>query len=165
MTARLMLISTILAASTLGLGYALNGLWGGALLALAVGILWLIGQRYGGGWVAFMSLALFVGMAAAGLELRWGAGWTLLGIVAALSAWDLDHLAQRLRHAEQVREERRLERQHLWRLLSVDGLGLLFAAIALGIRIELGFGLALILGLLAVVGLSQALRFLRRESD
>ena len=160
-----MLISTILAASTLGLGYALNGLWGGTVLALAVGTLWLIGQRYGWGWVAFVSLALFVGMAAAGLDLRWGAGWALLGVVAALSAWDLDHLAQRLRYAGQVSDVRRLERQHLWRLLSVDGLGVSFAAVALGIRIELGFGLALILGLLAIVGLSQALQFLRRESD
>jgi hypothetical protein len=165
MTARLALISTILAAFTFGLGYALNGLWGGAVLALAIGLLWLVGQRYGKGWVASVALIVFAGMAGVGLQLRWGTGWALFGMVAALSAWDLGHFAQRLRFAGQVEDVCGLERQHLRRLLIVDGLGLLFASIALVIRVELGFGLALALGLLAVVGLSQALRFLRRESD
>ncbi len=165
MTARLMLISTTLAASALTLGYALNGLWGGALLILALGILWLMGQRYGWGWMASVALVVFMGAAAIGLQLRWGVGWALLGMMAALSAWDLDHFAQRLARAGQAGQARELERQHLRRLLLVDGLGLLLAAIALGLQVKLDFGLACILGLLAIVGLSQAIRFLRRESD
>jgi len=75
-----------------------------------------------------------------------GSRWALGGMVVALSAWDLDHFAQRLRFAGQVEDVGRLERQHFWRLLIVDGLGLLFAAIALGIRVEFGFSLALVLG-------------------
>jgi hypothetical protein len=44
-------------------------------------------------------------------------------------------------------------------------LGLLLAVVALGIKIQVGFGAAFLLGLLAVLGLSRAIRFLSRESD
>jgi hypothetical protein len=87
-----------------------------------------------------------------------------VGLIAALSAWDLDHLTQRVKNASQVGERHDLEQRHLWRLLIVDGLGLLLAEAALHIRVRLDFGLALLLGLLSIVGLSQALRFLRRET-
>jgi len=112
-----------------------------------------------------VALVVFVGTAAIGLQLRWGVGWALLGMMAALSAWNLDHFAQCLACAGQAEQARELERQHLWRLLIVDGLGFLLAALALGLQIKPDFGLACILGLLAIVGLSQTIRFLRRESD
>ena len=60
---------------------------------------------------------------------------------------------------------RDLEQRHLQRLLTVDGLGLLLGAVALGIRIEVGFGTAFLLGLLAILGLSRAIRSIGGESD
>ncbi len=165
MIAKLLPISIILSASVLALGCGLNGLWTWVEFVVAVGSLWLLGRWRGWGWMAFVGLASFVGAAAAALWLGVGAGWTLFGVTAALSAWDLDHFAQRLSRVEQTDGTRALERRHLERLLIVDGLGLLLGAVALGIKIEFGFGAALLLGLIAVLGLSQAIGFLRRESD
>ena len=163
--AKLALASTALAAAALALGYGLGGTWIGTGLILLVGLLWLAGQWRRWGWVASPALVLFVGTAAFGLWLGLGAGWMLAGVVAALSAWDLDHFAQRLKRAGRVEGARALERGHLGRLLAVDGLGLALGALALGLRIQFGFGAALVLGLLAVWGLSRVVGFLRREGD
>ena len=164
MATRFRFVSTLLAVAILAAGHAASDLRVETLLVLAVGLAWLIGQRRGWGWVASAALAASVGAAANGLQLWGGDIWAPVGLIAALSAWDLDHLTQRLMNASQVGERHDLERRHLWRLLVVDGLGLLLTEVALHIRVRLDFGLALLLGLLSIVGLSQAIRFLRRET-
>jgi hypothetical protein len=112
-----------------------------------------------------VGFVLAAGMAAAGLLLGVGAGWMLLAVVAALSAWDLDAFVRRLKDAARVVDRDALERQHLLRLLMVDGLGLGLAAVALGVRVRLGFGLVILLGILAILGLSRVISLLRHESD
>lgn len=164
MTTRLLLISTVASTCTLAMGYALDGVWQGALLIVALGFLWLFDQWRGGSWVASVGLVFFVGAAAAGLWLDLGDVWMLLGVVAALSAWDLDRFARRQKNAERVENVQQLERRHLWRLLIVDGLGFLLAVVGLGLKIKVSFGVALLLVLLAVLGLSRVVGFLRRES-
>jgi hypothetical protein len=163
MIPKLSLVSILVATFALALGHGLGGLGAGAALVAALGLLWLLGQRAGWGWVASAMLALFVGAAAVGTWLGVGAGWTLPGVVAALSAWDLDHFARRLGGAGRVVGARDMERHHLRRLLIVDGAGLLLAAVALGIKLKFGLGVALLLGLLAVLSLSRAIGFLSRE--
>lgn len=158
-------ISIGLATCALALGYALSGLWIWTSLVAALGGLWLLGQHYRWGWVASMELICLVSVAAAGIWQNLAAGWMLLGVVAALTAWDLDHFAQRLRSVGRAEGARELKQRHLRRLMMVDGLGLLLAAIALEVKIELNFGVAFSLGLLAILGLSWVIGFLRRESD
>jgi hypothetical protein len=168
-TAKSLPISIGLTTWALALGYARSGLWAWTSLIVALGGLWLLGQWRGWGWMASVGLVFFVVAAAAGLWLNLATGWMLLGVVAALATWDLDHFVQRLRSvggdetpAEQWRE---LEQRHLRRLLIVDGLGLLLALVALEIKVKLSFGIAFSLGLLAVLGLSRVIGFLRRESE
>jgi hypothetical protein len=163
MIPKLSLVSIGLATFALALGYGLGGLGAGASLVAALGLLWLLGQRAGWSWLASAMLVLFVGAAAVGTWLGVGAGWTLPGVVAALSAWDLDHFARRLGGAGRVEGARELERRHLRQLLIVDGAGLLLGAVALGIELKYGLGVALLLGLLAVLCLSWAIGFLNRE--
>lgn len=165
MTARLLPITTALATCALALGYGLGGLWAGALLILGLGSLWLLGQSRGWSSMASVALVLFVGAGAAGLWLGLAGGWMLPGVVAALSAWDLDHFAQRLRSAGRVDRVRELERRHIRRLLIVDGLGLVLAVAALGIKVRFGFGVAFFLGLLAALSLSLVIGSMRREGD
>lgn len=151
----------LVAMATLALGYGLGGVWIGVGPVLAVGVLWLIGRRLGWGWVASLGLALWTVAAAVGLWVGLGAGWMLVGVVAALSAWDLDHFIRRLRETGRVERAGAMERTHLGRLLAVDVAGLALGALALGVRIRLGFGIALVLALVAVWGLSRAVRFLQ----
>jgi hypothetical protein len=165
MTARLLPITIGLAAIVLAIGYAVGSVWRVPPILLAVGALWWIGQKRH--WNLFASVALvgFVVAAALGLWVGLPAGWMLVGVVAALSAWDLDHFARRLRNVERVEMRSTLERLHLRRLVSVDSLGLLLAGMALVIQYKFSFDVALVLGLVAVLGLSQMVSYLRRESD
>lgn len=165
LTAKLVPASIGLSAGAFALGCVLGGLWFVALPVLILGVTWLIGQSRGWPWIAPLGLALSTVAAAAGLLLGLGAGWMLVGLVAALAAWDLHHFSHTLESVPRVEGERNLERRHLQRLLIAVGLGVLLAAVALGIDVTLSFGFVLLLGLVAVLGLSQAVAFLRSESD
>ena len=165
MTARLLAITIGLAAIVLAMGYAVGGARTFSPILLAMGALWWIGQRRRWNFLASVALVGFVVAAAMGLWMGLPAGWMLVGVVAALSAWDLDHFARRLRGVERVEMRLALERFHILRLVSVDSLGLLLAWVALAVQYKLSFDVALVLGLVAVLGLSQMVSYLRRESD
>lgn len=165
LTAKALPASIVLTTGALALAYGLNGSWSIVIAIAVLGGLWLLGQWRGWGWTASAGLACFVIIAAAGLGMRLRDGWMLVSVVGALSAWDLDHFAQQLRESGQIKGARALERHHLQRLLIVDGASLLLGAVALGVRVEFGFGAALLLGVLATLGLTQAIGFLRHRSD
>jgi hypothetical protein len=165
MTRKVLPASTVLATALLAVGFGLYDTWNRALLVLAAGALWLLGQRLGWRWVASTVLVFFALMAILGLWLAVPDDWMLLGWVAALSAWDLEHFARGMADAGYVEDVQDLERGHLRRLLIVDELAVLLGELALRIKVEIGFGTVFVLALLAVFGLSRAIRFLRYEGD
>jgi len=148
----------IIATLTLAFGYGLIPLWSGTMIVVVMGLVWLVGQLRRLGWLNDMSFALLIIAAAVGVWWSVPAGWMLAGTVAALAAWDLARFDRRLAHVEQITGERQLRRDHLQRLLLVTGLGLGFGALALSIQFELSLGWAILLGLLAVIGLSRIIR-------
>lgn len=183
LSTRIMTSSTLVATAALALGYGLNRQPIGVLIFIALGLLWLVGQRYA--LQAFAGLGMLGFTIGALLGILYGAqnGWMLVGITAALVAWDLHHFIQHIRVSEQVEttpedagertgvedradvEARALERLHLQRLGIVSGLGLLLGALALTVRLTLGFGVIVALGLVAIYGLSRLVHYLRQESD
>lgn len=156
MTRWLLVLGIVLAAGVLSWGYAWSGWLIGVFPLAAVGVLWLVALWRRWDWVGTAGLILFVLAAAVGFLLELGPGWMLAGLVAALACWDLDHFARRLRDADEERRPR-LERAHLLWLVPVLLAGLALGGAALVVRTRLGFGLTLLLGLLLVVGLSQAI--------
>jgi hypothetical protein len=183
LSTRIMTISTLVATAALALGYGLYGEPIGVLIFVALGLLWLVGQRYA--LQAFAGLGMLGFTIGALLGTLYGAqnGWMLVGIMAALVAWDLQHFIQHMRVSEQTEttpedaeehadveghadaEKRALERLHLQRLAIVSGLGLLLGALALTVRLTLRFGIILALGLIAIYGLSRLIHYLHQESD
>ncbi len=157
--------STLIAAGALALGYGLNARFLGALFFVALGLLWLVAQRYR--WLPVASLGLLGLTIGAVLGALYGVkgGWLLVGITTALVAWDLHHFVQHVQASENLENLRALERAHLWRLGGVVGVGLLLSTLALTIRLTLRFSVILILVLVAFFGLSRLVRYLRRESD
>ncbi len=158
-------VSIGLATGVLALGYALSNAWAGTLLTIACGGVWWIGRQRSWPWIASAGLIVSTLAAAFGAWRGMPPAWMLTGAVAALAAWDLDHFERRLQDAQRVGGQRELIRSHLRRLLIATGSGLLLGWLALGVRVELGFGLALLLGLLAFLGLSGAIGFWQRESE
>ncbi|GEM_PF-807867 len=192
---RIMTISTLVAAVALALGYGLNQNFIAIPIFIALGLLWLVGQRYAVRASAGLGLLAFAVGALLGTLFGVQNGWLLVGITAALIAWDLHHFIQHMRLNEQqtpdsersetntadteteveaVRldtrarleaEARVLEREHLRRLAIVSGLGLLLGTLALTIRLTLSFGVIVVLGVIAIFALSRLIHYLRQESD
>ena len=194
LSTRIMTISTLVATAALALGYGLSQHFIAILIFIALGLLWLAGQRYAKRAVAGLGLLGFAVGAVLGTLLGVQNGWLLVGLTAALIAWDLHHFIQHLRVNEQrtsgsethsagteteteveagrldtrarlEAEARVLERAHLRRLALVSGLGLFLGALALTIKLTLSFGVIVVLGLVAIFALSRLIRYLRQESD
>ena len=161
----LTLLCAGLATFTLALGYAGQSLWAGVGAAVAIGLLWLAGDWRDWDWVADACLVGWVGLAAFGAWLGLTDGWMLLSVVAALTAWDLRHFAVRLRGAGAITPPAELTRDHLRRLVIVAATGLLLGGLAIGIRVELTFGWAILAAALAIIGLSSLLRAGGREGQ
>jgi hypothetical protein len=165
MTRKLWYVSLGCATCALVAGYAIGGLWIWTLPILGLAALWYLGQRRGLKWVTSLELLLYVGLAAIGLWQQLTSGLMLLGIIAALAAWDIDDFHQRMKGVERVDQREGLERKYLQRLLIVEGSGALLSVAAVSLSVTFSFGSALLLGLLAVIGLSRTIGFLQRESD
>ena len=165
MTRKLQPICIGLSTFLIVLSYAINQFWIASLLITILGILWMVGYIKGWKWQASVMFTLFIGASAIGLWLNLSQWLILLSMVGAISAWDLDHFTQRMRYAGLVVERPNLEKYHIKRLLVVNLFGLLLSVIALNVQVKLGFGAILLLGMIAVLGLSQVIIFLKGKSS
>lgn len=166
MIPRLIHTAVGLAAASLAAALALAGSWPGAAAALGLGALWLAGRWRRWGPIAALGFAASVALAVLSLWLSKEtrvALLALLSVAAALCAWDLDRLARRLARYPYVGDRARLERRHLVRLLAVTAAGLLLGLATLALQIRLAFLPALLLSLLALLGLSWAVFLLRTQ--
>ncbi len=97
LSTRIMTISTLVAAAALALGYGLNQNPIAILTFIALGLLWLVGQRYAVPASAGLGLLGFAIGALLGTLYGVQNGWLLVGITAALIAWDLHHFILHMR--------------------------------------------------------------------
>ena len=143
--------------SILALGFILYIHWALLLIPLALGLSWWLGTRSNHQWLITMVMMLYpiavVGVFLAGFSPLWLA----FSSVAMLIAWDLQSFAWRLMAAGRIENETQLVVRHLRRLgsVSIAGLGLIVAATFL--RFRIGFGIILVLGVLAILGLRQGI--------
>jgi hypothetical protein len=156
-------LSVIMAAAPLLALFLWLARWEIALALGVVALLWgLSPTRWE--WPGSVMLVLLVCAAAAGLWL--GAPlWALVGLTAALSGWDLERFTRQLLSAGQVQERQQHIRRHVLRLAALDALGLVLGWAALNARVDLNFGAALVLSVLAVLGLAYSIRHLMRATS
>lgn len=157
--------SLILTSGALATGYAASGDWPVALLAAIAGGGWLLAQRRGRAEAAAPMLVGYIALAALGRWFGAESALMLLGVTGALAAWDLQRLQERLGYASSAQAARDLERAHLKRLGIVSALGYLAGLAALYVQVRLHLALLLLLGLLAIAGLSYAVRYIRRAGE
>ena len=163
MTLAAFLLSVILGTGSLAYGYLQMGLTNQTRWFVFLGILWLVAQWRKYYW--FSSLALFVIIIAAafGVWVEFPTIWMLLGALGGLLGWDLSDFARRLSYAASTDDVAGMERRHLARVGIVAVLGLGLALLSLYIRINrLAFEVAVVLVLLAVLGLTRLVIGLRR---
>jgi hypothetical protein len=145
-------------ASVLALGF---GLAGHPLIAAGAALLcvgWLaIGWRAAGSNPALddFGLLVFIGITVWGFWQGLSAWLALVAVLLALAAWDMGRFIRRQVLALNEEMAARMERTHLIRLGQALGGGLLLGSLALLVRIPLDFGMALVIGIIAVVALSR----------
>ena len=85
--------------------------------------------------------------------------------LAIVAAWDLSAFYHRLGANEEVREEGKIIRIHLLRLLSVLILGSTLPLMAFALQFDLKFWQVFLLGVLLLLGLSQVFSQLKRSNN
>ena len=105
------------------------------------------------------------GAAGYGLWIGLPASLMTLAAVGALLGWDLAGLLYRLRFAALTDDVKSIERMHMARVTVVSALGLVIAGLAAVVRIKLSFELAVVLVLLAGIGLTQVVSWLQRRGE
>ncbi len=89
----------------------------------------------------------------------------LLIAVTALGAWDLTYFLRRLKAAGKLDYENQLGRNHLRRLILAEALGMTAGMMAATIHISLPFWLLLLFIMLAVVGVSRLIIYVRKQAE
>jgi hypothetical protein len=155
----------VLATFGLALGFTLGGEELLAPVVTIFGIMWLVAVHRE--WQAVTTIAMMVFVAGTAFATWKGfmPGLMLVVLVAGLSAWDLVSMSARFRRVKKEAIEQGIERRHLTRLAAVDGMGLLLGSAGLLLKINLGFGVEILLGLVVAIGLSQLILHLRRSND
>lgn len=158
-------VSIILAVVTLAVGFAIAGFWPVSIGAILMGLLWFLAQWRSWPRIINLCIVTFLGIAAAGGWIYVTVGWLLVGVVATLMAWDSGNFLIRLEQAEYVRHRAKLEKAHGQRLVIIAGIALLLGGVALNIQLSLNIWWGIFWSIVAIFGLSQIVRRLRRETE
>ena len=148
---------------SLSFAYAGGGFGLVARGLLILGALWLFAGRQRWVWFSTIALLILVSLAGFGLWIELSPGWMISGALGALLAWDLTDFMRRLRYAPMMDDLRELERRHLTRLTIVTVVGVLLASIAMLVRVEFTFEWIMLLTLVAALGVTQLVSWLRRR--
>jgi len=131
---------------------------------LAFGVFWLFAGWKRWTWVSSIGILLLVILAAFGLWFEFSPGWMISGALGGLMAWDLADFMRRLRFVPLGDDIRGLERRHLTRLTIVAVAGAILASFAMYAHVGFTFEWGVVLTLIAVLGLTQLVAWLRREN-
>jgi hypothetical protein len=158
-----MVVSIIAGTGALFWGYSLAGLYVPARWLLAAGAAWLFAEWRRLRWAGSLALFVLVGAAGYGLWIGLPVSLMILAAVAALLGWDSAGLLYRLRFAAPKDDVKSIERLGAARTAVVGALGLIIAGVASAAQVRLSFELAVILVLLAGIGLTQVVSWLQRR--
>jgi hypothetical protein len=85
----------------------------------------------------------------------------LLALLCALGAWDLIRFQRRIEHSPFSEGILKIEKRHLTLLGLVLLGGGIFAGVMLTARMQISFGITLVLGVILIISLGGILRLLR----
>jgi len=146
----------------MGLPYALNEQWLGFLACILTGALWAYPSPYFAGPRSTVSLLLLAVFGSFGVFLGQSQLWLLTSLVILLIAWDLDHYTRIFQEFDKNQaggqKSTELFTSHLKQLGLIAGSGWILGVVALNIRIQISFSVALFVTLLMVLSLRHVAR-------
>ncbi len=160
-----LLVSIVLGIGSLAWGYLQVGLPQFARWILFFGAIWLLAVWQRWRWFASVGLVFSFLAAALGLWfLNFAPGWMFAGAIFALIAWDLTYFEYRLHFAGSDEERRAMEGRHLVRVAFIALLGFLLASLAMVVKLQFNFQWSLLLAVVAILGVTQLVRWFRKRS-
>lgn len=162
---RIFWVHLVIGVGALALGYALTVHFLYALIPIALGALWFAVQRSPQGSGEGFLFLIFCAGAGLGVWLRVPGFTLLLGIVGCLGAWDLSNFLRRLAAVEMVDFKSGLGREHVRRVIISEVVGLVFGLLALSAQAQIPFWWEALLALLAVIGISRIVAFIRKQTE
>jgi hypothetical protein len=164
MTLLALIFSILLGTGSLYWGYLQVGLAQFAQWILVFGAIWLVAVWQRWRWFSTVGLVLSFLAAAVGLWfLNFSPGWMFAGAIGGLLAWDLTYFRYRLRFTGSDEERRGMEQRHIMRVAALALLGFLLASVAMAVKLEFNFQWALLLAVVAILGVTQLVSWFRRR--
>jgi hypothetical protein len=158
-------LSLVMGIGSLAWTYAQIGQVPLALFLLLFGFAWLYACWKNWNWFSTAGIFLTLGLAAYGLWIDLSAGWMFAGALGGLMAWDLADFICRIHAIPESDAVQGLRKRHLARLTIVAIVGLTLASIAMLVRLEFSFEWLALLTLMAILGISQMIGWLRKGGD
>jgi hypothetical protein len=159
-----LLLSIVLGIGSLAWGYLQVGLPVFARWIAAFGALWLVAIWQRWRWFSGIGLGFSFVAAALGLWfLNFAPGWMFAGAIGGLLAWDLTYFRERLPFAGSDEERAAMEGRHLVRVAVLALLGFLLASVAMAVKLQFNFQWALLLAVVAILGVTQLVTWFRRR--
>ena len=129
---------------------------------LAFGAFWLYAGWRRWTWVSIIGILSLVALAGFGLYIELSPGWMLAGALGGLMAWDLSDFMRRQFFAPESADLPAMQRRHIARLTIVAAIGVALASISMAVRLEFTIESMMLLALVAVLGVTQLVGWLRR---
>jgi hypothetical protein len=156
-------VCRVMSIGSLGAGYILGGYWLILPVFLAMGIFWLIMNRYSPFWSASSLLLIDVALAVIGVTLNLSIYLMVVGCTTALACWDLTHFRHTMIHNPPLGADVRLERYRLQSLATAVFTGLFLAFISSYINLQFPFGIMVFLVLMTLGCLVYGVQYLVRN--
>ncbi len=165
MTIVALLFSIVMGVASLAWGYAQVGLPQFSRWILLFGAVWLVAVWRRWRWFPYIGLGFNFLVAALGLWfLNFPPGWMFAGAIGGLLAWDLTDFRYRQRFAASDAERRSVETRHLLRVALLALLGFGLASVAMAVKVQFNFEWALLLAIIAALGIMQIVTWFRRRN-
>jgi hypothetical protein len=123
---------------------------------LAAACLWLANFYFNQSFISSLGLIFIAAVGAGGLLYELNSLLILAAVVLGLAAWDIDLFRIRLKKADKV--EGNPQRAHLPRVFLTCTIAFALGLIGLNLRLELGFGWAMLIGIITLLGIAAILR-------
>lgn len=151
-------LSLVLAAAALLGSFVGRGDWFIVPALAALAALWYLLRKYPLLWRSSAMLICYVMLAAASMLAGSTPILLIIGVAAALAAWDLMNFGEILSIAASPDHAWRLTRAHAWSLALALMLGLMAGALASLAPFELPFAVTALLAIVMVASLAEVLR-------
>ena len=161
-----LLFSIVMGIGSLAWGYFQVGLPQFARWIAIFGAAWLIAVWQRWRWFATIGLIFNFVAAALGLWfLNFPPGWMFAGAIGGLLAWDLTYFRYRQHFVASDEERRAMDGRHLVRVSALALLGFLLASLAMAVKLQFNFEWALLMAVVAILGITQLVRWFRKRGS